>query len=162
MCTKLDIYAFILKLQWREQEHKQITFDQVALTNNYGLQLRLQEERIYMDIVEQICLVMILSMLLTQVSYCVKLLPSLRKFDSRHHDMINRYGTSVSLMATGVLHVSQSLSQFNNSHLIYDQINTKGVTGTAYSSRSPTFTRGLCCFSFLCNDLKTIVCLYIF
>jgi hypothetical protein len=111
----------------------------------------------YMDIVEQICLVMILSMLLTQV-----LLPSLRNFYGRHHDMINRYGTSVSLMATGVLHVSQSLSQFFNSHLIFDQINTKGVTGTAYSSRSPAFTRGSYWFSFLCSVLKTIVCLYIF
>ena len=88
----------------------------------------------YMDIVEQISLVMILSMLLTQVSYCVKLLPSLRNFYGRHYDMINRYGTSVSLMAIGVLHVSQSLSQFFNSHLIFVQINTKGVTGTAHSS----------------------------
>jgi hypothetical protein len=37
--TKLDIYiCIIFKLQWREQGHKQITFDQVELTKNYGLQ----------------------------------------------------------------------------------------------------------------------------
>jgi hypothetical protein len=35
-----------------------------------------------------------------------KLKSSLRKFYGRHHDLVNRYGTSVSQMTTAMFHLS--------------------------------------------------------
>ena len=47
-----------------------------------------------------------------QGNYCtkgflfVKLKSSIRKFYGRHHDLVNRYGTSVSQMSTNTFHLS--------------------------------------------------------
>jgi hypothetical protein len=44
--------------------------------------------------------------LLNQVFLVVKLKLSLRKFYGRHHDLVNRYGISVSQMITDMFHLS--------------------------------------------------------
>jgi hypothetical protein len=49
----------------------------------------------------------------------VKLKSSLRKFCGRHHDLVNRYGTSVSQITTDMFHLSWTLSgSFPHSWLI--------------------------------------------
>jgi hypothetical protein len=44
--------------------------------------------------------------LLNQGFLLVKLKSSLRKFYSRHHDLVDRYGISVSQMTTDMFHLS--------------------------------------------------------
>ena len=44
--------------------------------------------------------------LLNQGFLLVKLKSSLRKFYGHHHDLVNRYGTPVSQMTTGMFHLS--------------------------------------------------------
>jgi hypothetical protein len=44
--------------------------------------------------------------LLTQIFLSVKLKSSLRKFSDRHHDLVDRYGISVSQMTTYMFHLS--------------------------------------------------------
>jgi hypothetical protein len=71
----------------------------------------------------------------------VKLKSLLRKCYGRHHDMVERYGISVSQMTTDMFHLSQTLP----GHFLIHYINTTGVTsgpGTADTSRAPKFTPG--------------------
>ena len=57
--------------------------------------------------------------LLNQVFLLVKLKSSLRKFYGRHHDLVNRYGISVSQMTTDNVPLVVSTSRsFPNSRLI--------------------------------------------
>ena len=44
--------------------------------------------------------------LLNQGIHLIKLKSSLRKFYGRHHDLVDRYGISVSQMTTDMLHLS--------------------------------------------------------
>jgi hypothetical protein len=55
--------------------------------------------------------------LLNQWFLLTKLKSSLRKFYGRHHDLVNRYGISVSQMTTDMFHLSQTLP---DSFLIHD------------------------------------------
>jgi hypothetical protein len=48
-------------------------------------------------------------MLLNQGFLLVKLKSSLRKFYHRHHDLVDRYGISVSQMTTDMFHLSKTL-----------------------------------------------------
>jgi hypothetical protein len=47
--------------------------------------------------------------LLNQGFLFIKLKSSLRKFYCRHHDLVERYGISVSQMTTDMFHLSQAL-----------------------------------------------------
>ena len=49
------------------------------------------------------------SKLLNQGLFLVKVTSSLRKFYGRHHDLVDRYGISVSQMTTDMIHLSQTL-----------------------------------------------------
>ena len=55
--------------------------------------------------------------LLNQGFILAKLKSSLRKLYGRHHDLVDRYGISVSQMTTNMLHLSQTLP---DSFLIHD------------------------------------------
>ena len=76
----------------------------------------------------------------------VKLKLSLRKYYGRHHDLVDRYGISVSQMTMGMLHLSKTLPGpflIHGFHRVYNYINTTGTTsgaGTAYPSGSLVFT----------------------
>jgi len=80
--------------------------------------------------------------LLNQGFLLVNLKSSLRKFYGRHHDLVDRYGISVSQMTMDMFH----LSYFSHSWLITGFVSklTRRVplvwAGTAYHSRAPTFT----------------------
>ena len=54
----------------------------------------------------------------------VNLNSSLRKFNDRHHDMVNRYGISVSQITTDILHLSVSQITTDILHLSVSQITT--------------------------------------
>jgi hypothetical protein len=55
--------------------------------------------------------------LLNQGFLLVKLKSSLRKFYGRHHDLVDRYGISVSQMTTDMFHLSLTLP---GSFLVHD------------------------------------------
>jgi len=84
--------------------------------------------------------------LLNQEFPVVKLKSSLWKFYDRLHDLVNRYGISMSKITT-VSCVFRNhkpiLSQFMTYHPICNKSNTAGTasgTGTAYPSGAPEFT----------------------
>jgi hypothetical protein len=79
--------------------------------------------------------------LLNQGFLLVKLKSSLRKFYGRHHDLIDRYGISVSQMTKHMFHISS----FVSSHRVCNYIYTTGVTsgaGTGYPSGAHEFIPG--------------------
>ena len=93
----------------------------------------------------------------------VELNASLRKFDGRHHGLVNRYGTAVSQMTTGMFYVSYTLSILS-SFMTYRRVciylyTTSGTSGagTACPSGAHEFTHDFLwssCFSissFMCN-----------
>ena len=88
---------------------------------------------------------MLLTMkLLNQGFLLVKLKSSLRKTYGHHHDLVDRYGNSVSQMITDISHFPV-ISSLMNYHRVCNQINTTGFTTgarTAYPSGAPEFTPG--------------------
>ena len=67
---------------------------------------------------------------------------SLRKFYGRHHDLVDRYGISVSQMTTDTFHLSK---HFMTYHLVCNQINMMGVisgAGASYPSGTSEFILG--------------------
>ena len=85
---------------------------------------------------------------LNQGLLLVKLKSSLRKFYGRHHDLVDRYGISVSQMTMDMFHCRKlfsDLSSFMIYHRVCNKINTTGVTsgaGTAYPSGEHEFIPG--------------------
>ena len=68
--------------------------------------------------------------LLNQGFLLVKLKSSLRKFYSRHHDLVDRYGIFVSQMTTDMFHMPV-LSSFMTYHQVCKWINTTDATSGA-------------------------------
>ena len=96
--------------------------------------------------------------LLNQWFLSVKLKSSLRMFYGRRHDLVDRYGISVSQMTTDMFH-------------FFNQINTTGASsgaGTAYPSGAPQFIPdswwGSCysIFSFMCMFCRLLFVLLCF
>ena len=91
-------------------------------------------------------------LLLNQRFLLIKLKSSRRTFYGRNHDLVDRYGISVSQMITSMFHVTVSTSRsFHQSWRItgFVTINTTGASsgaGTAYPSGAPEFTRGFTFF----------------
>ena len=107
--------------------------------------------------------------LLNQGFLLVKLKSSLRTCCGRHHDLVDRYGISVSQMTTDMFHLSQTLPGPFLIHDLYyrvcNQINTMGATsgaGTTYPSGAHAFTPGLqggscySIFSFICMFCRSL------
>ena len=113
----------------------------------------------YQDFLDRVLL--LTRKLLNQGFLLVRLKSSLGKFYGRHHDLVDRYGISVSQMTTDMFHFPV-LSSFMTSHRICNQINTMGVT-----SGAPEFTSGfqwgLCysIFSFICMFCRSLFVLCI-
>ena len=117
--------------------------------------------------------------LLNQEFQMVKLKSSLRKFYGRHHELVDRYGITVSQMISDMFITSFIIPfPFMNVtyrirlyRICYHISNTTGATcgaGSAYPSGAPEITPsfwwGSCClfFSFLCCVVCTIVFLFVF
>ena len=95
----------------------------------------------------------------------VKLKSSLRKFYGHHHDLVDRYGVSVSHMTMEMFCLCNHnpvFSSFMTYHRVCNKCNTTGVAcgaGTAYPSKSNQvhsgFSWGSCCpiFNLQCNVL---------
>ena len=104
----------------------------------------------------------------------VKLKSSLRKFCGRHHDLVNRYGTSVSQITTICSTCREHfpvISSFITYHRVCNQSNTTGATngaGTAHHSGAHDFTpvfQWCSCysiFSFMCNVCRSLFVLLTF
>ena len=103
------------------------------------------ETRSYPDFLDRVLLLR--RKLLEKGFLLVRLKSSLRKFCCRHHDLIHRYGISVSQMTTNMFRCHKLfpvLSLFMTYHRVCEWINTTGVTsgaGTAYPLHE--FTPGL-------------------
>ena len=104
--------------------------------------------------------------LLNQGFLLVKLKSSLRKFQGRHHNLVDRYGISGSQMSCKHFTV---LSSFNTYHQVCNQINTTvAISGarTAHPSGTPDFNPcfqwGSCylIFSFM-YVLQIVVCPFV-
>ena len=86
--------------------------------------------------------------LLNQQFLLAKLKSSLRMLYDRHHDLVARYGISVSQMTTDMFHLSSAIPGpflVHSYHRVCNQINTTGVTsvaGTAYPTGTSEFTPG--------------------
>jgi len=80
--------------------------------------------------------------LLNQGFLLVKLKSSLQKFYGRHHDLLDRYGISVSEITTDMFHLSQLLPGTFLIHDLSPGLQLYGA-GTVYSSGAPEFTPGL-------------------
>ena len=81
-------------------------------------------------------------MLLNQGFLLVMLKSSFQKCYGRHHDLVERYGISVSQMTTDTFHLSKHFMAY---HLVCNQINTMGVISGArasYPSGTPEFIPG--------------------
>ena len=105
----------------------------------------------------------------------VKLKSSLRKVYGRRHELVDRYGLTVSQMISDMFFVATIPFPFINvtyrfHRICYHISNTTGTTcwaGSAYPSGTPEITPsfwwGSCCllFSFLCCDMCNIVCLFV-
>jgi len=81
--------------------------------------------------------------LLNQGFLLVKLKSSLRKIYGRHHDLVDRYGISVSQMTTDLFHSSETLP---SPFLIHDLSQHYGVKNSYYNTdRKNTKIRKLRC-----------------
>ena len=88
-----------------------------------------------------------------------KLKSSLRKFYGRHHDLVDRYGISVSQMTT-CRENFPVLFPFTTYHRVCNQMITKGAisgAGTVYLSGAPEFTPG--CQWGSCNSIISFMCM---
>ena len=81
---------------------------------------------------------MIFEAVLNQGSIVVKLKPELRKFYSRHHDLINRYGISMSQITTDIY--PSSLMAYN---LIIDKSKSTGATSRSGTATFPVHLCGV-------------------
>ena len=87
--------------------------------------------------------------LLNQRFLLVKLMSLLQRFYCRHHDLVDRYGISVSQMTTICSTCRKHfpvVSSFMTYHLVCNYINTTGATSgtsTAYTSEAHEFTPGI-------------------